>query len=160
MVRPFWPTVQIETLRPDGGQDSGTGDGPVHSTPGPWDDWVNSWSPNDLPVEDGVDRTEVWLTITIDPLVASEWYAVLPDVPGLEFWTAPEGGTRLTVVHGASDLIYDEIPGNGIYKRQVWVSVDPAYTGTPLGIEDIAFHAEIPSDTVGIPYEADVQDMV
>ena len=134
MVRPIWPTVSIRA------DEDGTGQFGIY------DDYLNAANAAQIPVEgDGTPRLAVQLSATVDPVYAqmagasmSDWKAILPNVPGLEFWTAATGGEQLGAVDGSGDLIDDTLPSSGQYTRTVWVSVDPNST-VSADVSQIAF---------------------
>ena len=58
----------------------------------------------------------------------TDWIAVLPSIEGLDFWTTSQGGTQMTAVDAAGNLINQPFSGNGTFDDdQVWVSEDPTY---------------------------------
>ena len=133
MIRPIWPTVSIRADQDGTGQFSA------------YDDYLNAIDPAEIPVEgDGVPRLAVQLSASVDPLYAQiagasmgDWQVVLPNLAGLEFWTAATGGTQLTP-DGSGDLVDQPLSGSGQYQGMVWVSVNPSY-GDPADISQIAF---------------------
>jgi hypothetical protein len=72
------------------------------------------------------DRTEVQLQASVEPLyydmsgaTADDWHAILPNVAGLEFWTAATGGSQLTA-DGDGNLIDQEFSeSTGEYENVV-----------------------------------------
>ena len=152
MIHPLWPTVTVR-----GGQS----DQPYTEK----DDWLQSWQPISVPVEgDGNDRAKVELSASIDTQYGSvsDWQAVLPNVPGLEFWTAATGGTQLTA--DGSGYLIDQALTGGLYTGTVYVSQDPSFAATEgeggATLQQIAFHAEIVSPEAGDPSGGDVVDLV
>jgi hypothetical protein len=78
----------------------------------------------------------------------TDWHAVLPNDPALEFWTAAQGGTRLNgldasgnPIDAAGDLINQPFSGDGTFDETVWVSEDPTNVA---GGSCITFEAELP----------------
>ena len=165
MVRPLWPTVTVRTDR------VGAGLANLSEKNGEADDWFNSWSPNDVPMEGSGQRLAVDLHAVWDPVFDGQgslgWNLVLPNVSGLEFWTAATGGTQLQPISDPGqpddgDLIYTSFPSSGMYDRIVYVSMDPSGVLATGGATTatIAFHAELPLATSGTPCMADVEGMV
>ena len=161
MVRPLWPTVTVRTDR------VGAGLTDLSEKSGEADDWFNSWSPNDVPLEGAGQRLAVDLHAVWDPVFngqgSLDWNLVLPNVAGLDFWTAATGGTQLQPISDPGqpddgDLIYTSFPSSGVYDRILYVSVDPSgeLAMGSVSTATIAFHAELPLATSGTPCMADV----
>jgi hypothetical protein len=103
-------------------------DGAVNST----DDALSGQEP--APVYDeGDQRVEVDLSGGFDA-PASGWRFVLPDVPGLEFWTAPTGGTRLTP-DSQGNVVDASLSVSGEYDQTLWCSVDPDQNPATVAID-------------------------
>ena len=143
MLRPIRPIVSIRA------DEDGTGQF------GTYDDYLNAISPAEIPLEDGqMPRLAVQLNAAVDAVYAqmpgasmSDWKAILPAVPGLEFWDAPTGGSQLGPVDGNGDLINDAVPANGEYSKTVWVSADPG-SATVASTNQIAFEVDPQGITV------------
>ncbi len=132
MVRPLWPTVSVHAETPV--------TGPAASHAEDYLNWMASWPSANIPVESpDVQRLPIHLHESIDTLYhnVSDWHAVLPDVPGLGFWTAQTGGTRLTPDNHGN--IIDQSFAAGVYDGTVYLSEDPASTAPTV---QIGFHAE------------------
>jgi hypothetical protein len=82
--------------------------------------WEDTWRTVAVPAADSGDRVKVHLHAAIDAALAgeSQWQAELPNVSGLEFWTAAQGGTELTP-DAAGNLI--DQPFSGAFDEDVWV---------------------------------------
>jgi hypothetical protein len=117
LVKPLWPQVSIRPeLRVPGNVQ---GAGPAND----YIDWEDSWKPIDIPVEGTGERVQLNLHAYIDPryISVSDWQASLPDVPGLDFWTAATGGSAMTAAE------FNQLIPAGNYDGSVWVSIDPNY---------------------------------
>ncbi len=68
------------------------GDGAVNAT----DEALDLQQPVALNLEGDGARTEVVLSVDAPDGSGESWKVVLPAVPGVEFWTAPQGGSQLT----------------------------------------------------------------
>jgi len=98
-------------------------DGTINAT----DDFFDDLGPTPINVEGVGPRTLVDLGISLSEPVqnASGLMAVLPNVPGLDFWTVALGGTPLTP-NSASDIVGQLISLNGTYTGTYYVSQNPA----------------------------------
>jgi hypothetical protein len=150
MIHAIWPTV---TIRPT---DVTVNPKVPSADDGDYVDWVDACQAINVPVEGDGTRTQLQLSAAIDPLYAqipnasmSDWHAVLPNVAGLDFWTAAQGGTPLTP-DGNGNLI-DQALSGGSYTGTVYVSEDPVYADTQgddlipcsVGVEDPGTNAKV-----------------
>jgi len=117
------------------------GDGAVDST----DDALDLLSPTPINGEHEGARTEVDISAGFD-VSGSNWRFVLPDVPGVEFWTSAEGGTRLTP--DAHDNLIDVSLSSGSYNQTLWCSFDETEIPDNVQIDpSAAIIAQIASPT-------------
>jgi hypothetical protein len=130
MLQPIWPTVCIKAV--------GQGVQPTVAPADPWQyaAWQDTWQPIQIPVWGDGDRAQVQLHAAINQIYSNvtDWSAVLPNIDGLEFWTAQTGGTQLNgldanenPIDSAGDLIDQSFSGGGTFDQTVWVSEDPTY---------------------------------
>jgi hypothetical protein len=93
-------------------------DGAVDAT----DDALNALYPTALNLEGNGQRTEVELSIGAPNGSGCSYEVVVPNVAGVEFWTAATGGTQLMPdVNG--NIIDTSLSGvSGQYTRTLWVS--------------------------------------
>ena len=119
-------------------------------------DWEDSTQPIQLPVEDGTDRVELDLHAVLDRIYSgvTDWHAVLPSIGGLDFWTTSQGGTQMTAVDEAGDLINQSFSADGTFDdTNIWVSEDPAYAANHSTSPAITLDAQ---GTIGDPVNVNV----
>ena len=126
MIHAIWPTVSIRpanvTVNPN----------VASANAGDYVDWVDACQPINIPIEGQGDRVELQLQASIDPLYTdiqyasmSDWQYLLPAEPGVHYWNDASGGTPLTAVDEAGDVVSDPYPSTGQYTRTVYELVDP-----------------------------------
>ena len=133
MISSVWPTVNIRA------DEDGTGQF------GLYDDYLNATSPASILVEDGsTPRLAVRLSAAVDMIYTgvagastSDWKAILPNVPGLEFWTAATGGSQLTP-DGNDNLIDQPLSSDGQFTQTIYASFDPSLV-TSVSVSQIGF---------------------
>jgi Ca2+-binding RTX toxin-like protein len=106
--------------------------------------WQDSWQPIQIPIEGEGHRVQLDLHAAIDQLLsnATDWSAVLPNVQGLDFWTASQGGTPMTA-DANGNLIDQAFSDDGTFDdSSIWVT----YAANNSASSTIAFDAE---ETIG-----------
>jgi Ca2+-binding RTX toxin-like protein len=143
MIHAIWPTVSI---RP-----TNVVVNPLAANAGDYVDWVDSWQSMQIPVEVKGPRLELQFQASIEELYTdiqgaslSDWDYVSPEDQSVDFWNAASGGTKLTAVDGAGDLVNDAFPSSGVYSRFVYVSMDAPAATLPSNQDQTEFHAPYP----------------